>query len=194
MKHSSAWRGGYFNAELASAGGQDRNELREQGNKLHFDADRFPKVIHFTRWNVLERIVSMEIAKISQVWHIRTDEDRQKLAHIKVNIPPTKIVDSLNRQESSNFHAKRLLAQWGSEVYQVDYDTCRRDLGGCYADMIRFLGLPPNLMNVMELKAHTSKSLTTDEEGKDDFLSRLANRNEIEEALMLHGCEYKKLL
>ena len=193
MKHSSAWRGGYFNAESASAGEQGKNELKEQESKLHFDADRFPKIIHFTRWNVLERMVSMEIAKISQVWHVRNYEDRQKLADIKVDIPPTKIMDSLNRQESSNFHAKRLLAQWGSEVYQVDYDTCRRDLGGCYADMISFLGLPPNLMNVTEMTTHTSKSLTTDEEGEDDFLSRLENRNEIEEALMLHGCEYKKL-
>ena len=189
MKHSSAWRGAFFNAEVSLKDGQSKDELNMEGQTLNFDSDRFPKVIHFTRWNVLERMVSIDIARKAQVWHARTEEDRQKLDQVKANIPPLNVVESLKRQEHSNSQTKRLLSHWGSEVYQVDYDTCRRNLEECYAGMVKFLGLPPQ---ITVLKEQIVKSLSRGE-GDDGILSRLENRDEIEATLKWYGCEYQHM-
>lgn len=133
-----------------------QEQRRIRGFKLsHSQFQRYPnllnimrrdryKVIHLYRKNVLDRVISLELAQITNEWVRKKEETQESIYNkIKINIPRDYLLSMIQRdQDELNDFRKKFSTDF--DWYETHYeDVCNLRSDEIMGEMQEFLGATP---------------------------------------------------
>lgn len=124
------------------------SQLSQHPEILYYLARRRVRIIHLVRHNLLDILVSEELARVTGTAHVSTGE---KLESVQVALEPTRIVARLRRLSGKRRIMRGLLALVPNPVEEVAYEALCNDPGE-FGRMCDFLGIPAGREDVANTK------------------------------------------
>lgn len=156
------------------------SQLSQHPEILYYLARRRVRIIHLVRHNLLDILVSEELARVTGTAHVAAGE---KMARVQVALEPMGIVARLRRLSGKRRIIRGLLALIPNRVEEVAYEALCNDPGE-FGRLCDFLGIPAELEDVANTKLVKRQRASHDEV--------LLNYPQVEDALRRGG--YQGLL
>ena len=120
------------------------SQLSQHPEILYYLARRRVRIIHLVRNNLLDILVSEELARVTGTAHVSAGE---KMVSVQVALEPMSLVARLRRLSGKRRIIRGLLALVPSPVEEVAYETLCTDPRE-FGRLCNFLGIPGELEDV----------------------------------------------
>ena len=123
-------------------------QLRSYPEMLAYFAVRRVRIVHLVRYNVLDVVISEELARITGASHVRAGGIGEAP---KVTLDTGTLIDRLNARQRADRAAKLLIGLAACRSVQVSYERLLHETGE-FSKLCEFLSVPRVFMATSQLE------------------------------------------